>query len=128
MKSLINKTLEALNSTWNQALNSGDTHALANLYAENATLSPGNGLALVGRAKIEQLFKSFVDNGVHNHTIEIVEAGGNENVLYQVAKWNANGAVQDGKTPSFGGITMSVFEKGADGKWLVRSHVWNAAS
>ncbi len=121
-------TLEFLNATWNQALNSGNTQGLANLYAENATVSPGNGQTLVGRVEIEKLFKSFVDNGVHNHTIEIIDAGGDDRILYQVARWSANGAEQDGKKPSFGGILTSVAEKGADGKWLTRSHVWNVSN
>lgn len=128
MTTRINATLESLNSAWNQALNSGNTHALAHLYAENAMLSPGNGQTLVGRVEIEGLFKSFVDNGVHNHTLEIVTAGGDDQVLYQVARWHANGAEKDGVLPSFGGVTMSVFEKGVDGRWLARSHVWNVSN
>jgi uncharacterized protein (TIGR02246 family) len=117
---------ESANATWNQALNSGNASALAALYAENAILSPGNGKTLSGRTEIAALFKSFVDSGVHNHTLEIIEVGGNENLIYQVAKWNANGANKDGKSPSFGGITTSVLELGKDGKWLARTHVWNA--
>jgi uncharacterized protein (TIGR02246 family) len=117
---------ESANATWNQALNSGNASALAALYAENAILSPGNGKTLSGRTEIAALFKSFVDSGVHNHTLEIIEVGGNENIIYQVAKWNANGANKDGKSPSFGGITTSVLELGKDGKWLARTHVWNA--
>lgn len=124
----IRATLEQLNASWNQALNSGNAAALAALYTEQATLSPGNGQTLVGRSAIEQLFRSFVDNGVHNHAIEIVDAGGDERVAYQVARWSANGAEKDGKKPAFGGILMSVFEKGSDGKWLARSHVWNMAN
>ncbi|HQR50392.1 MAG TPA: SgcJ/EcaC family oxidoreductase [Methylophilaceae bacterium] len=120
-------TIASLNSTWNQTFNRGDAAALARLYAENATLSPGNGQTLLGRAEIEKLFQSFVDGGVHQHTIDIVSTGGDEQVMFQVAKWNAHGAAQDGNTPSFGGILMSAFEKGADGQWLVRSHVWNMA-
>lgn len=117
---------ESANATWNQALNSGNASGLAALYAENAILSPGNGKTLSGRTEIAALFKSFVDSGVHNHTLEIIEVGGNENIIYQVAKWNANGANKDGKSPSFGGITTSVLELGTDGKWLARTHVWNA--
>ena len=124
----LRSTLEQLNANWNQALNSGNAAAVAALYTEQATLSPGNGQTLVGRAAIEQLFKSFVDNGVHNHTIEIVDVGGDSRMAYQVAKWSANGAEKDGKKPSFGGILMSVFERRADGKWLARSHVWNMAN
>lgn len=121
-------TLEQFNSTWNQALNSGNASAVAALYTEQATLSPGNGQTLVGRGEIEKLFKSFIDNGVHNHTIEIVEAGGDDRLAYQVARWSANGAEKDGKKPAFGGILMSVAEKGSDGRWLTRSHVWNLSN
>lgn len=124
----IKTIIETANTAWNQALNSGNAKALSALYAADATLSPGNGKTLTGRTEIENLFKGFVDNGVHNHTLEIIEVGGTDKVIYQVSKWNANGASVDGKKPSFGGITMSVLELGADGKWLARSHVWNAGN
>lgn len=118
-------TIEAANAKWNKALNSGNVKALAGLYTENATLSPGNGKTIVGRAEIENLFKGFVDGGVHNHTLEIIEVGGTGKMIYQVAKWKAQGAETNGKTPSFGGITTSVLEQGSDGKWLTRTHIWN---
>ena len=117
--------IEAANAEWNKALNSGNVKELAALYTENATLSPGNGVTLVGRAEIEGLFKSFVDAGVHNHTLEIVEVGGSDKMIYQVARWNAQGAETNGETPSFGGITTSVLEQSSDGNWLTRTHIWN---
>lgn len=116
---------EAANAAWNNALNTGDTQALAALYAENAILSPGNGKTLAGRGEIEGLFKGFVEGGVHNHTLEIIEVGGADGMIYQVSRWSAQGAAVDGKTPIFGGITTSVLERGGDGKWRTRSHVWN---
>ncbi|ADI29221.1 YybH family protein [Methylotenera versatilis] len=117
--------IEAANAEWNKALNSGNVKDLAALYTENAILSPGNGVPLVGRAEIANLFKGFVDAGVHNHTLEIIEAGGSGKIIYQVARWSAQGAEANGETPSFGGITTSVFELSADGHWLARTHVWN---
>ena len=120
-------TIQAVNIEWNKALNSGNVKDLAALYTENATLSPGNGKTLVGRAEIENLFKSFVDGGVHNHSLEIIEVGSSGKIIYQVAKWSAQGAETDGETPTFGGITTSILEKDANGKWLARTHVWNIA-
>jgi len=117
--------IEAANAEWNKSLNSGNAKALAMLYAENATLSPGNGKTLEGRAEIENLFKGFVDGGVHNHTLEIIKVGGTDKIIYQVARWNAQGAEANGETPSFGGITTSVLEQGSDGNWLMRTHIWN---
>ncbi len=118
-------TIEAANAKWNKALNSGNVKELAALYTENAILSPGNGKTIVGRAEIKNLFKGFVDGGVHNHTLEIIEVGGTGKMIYQVAKWKAQGAEANGKTPSFGGITTSVLEQGSDGNWLTRTHIWN---
>ena len=117
--------IEAANAEWNKALNSGNVKGLAALYTENAILSPGNGVTLVGRAEIEVLFKSFVDAGVHNHTLEIVEVGGSDKMNYQVARWNAQGAETNGEVPTFGGITTSVFEQSSNGNWLARTHIWN---
>jgi len=118
--------VEAANTEWNKAFNSGNLNSLTALYAENATLSPGDGKALVGRAEIGNLFKSFIDGGVHNHTLEIVEVGGSDKMIYQVARWSAQGAEANGEKPTFGGITTSVLELGADGHWLARTHIWNA--
>lgn len=118
---------EAANAAWNQALNSGNSQELAALYAEDAIVSPGNGKTLVGRVEIEALFRGFVEAGVHNHTLEIIEVGRTDTLIFQVARWSAEGLAADGKTPGFGGITTSVLEQGKDGTWLARSHVWNAA-
>ena len=125
MSNNIKSIIEAANLAWNQALNSGNTKSLAALYAENAMLSPGNGRTLVGRIEIENLFKSFIENGVHNHTLDVIKVGEDEKVIYQVSKWNANGAESNGTPTIFGGITTSVLEQDQDGKWLTRSHVWN---
>lgn len=120
-------TVETANKTWNEAMNTGNAKALSELYAEDATLSAGDGKTIVGRAAIEKLFQGFVSSGFHNHTLEIISVGGSAKTVYQVAKWHGEGAEADAKVPSFGGISMNVMEKNAAGKWLIRSHVWNAA-
>ena len=119
--------IENANTEWNNAFNSSNVKALAALYTENALLSPGNGIALIGRSEIESLFQSFVDAGVNNHTLEIIETGGSGSMIYQIARWNAKGAKANGEIPSFGGVTTNVLEQSSDGKWLSRSHVWNVS-
>ncbi|HYG31847.1 MAG TPA: SgcJ/EcaC family oxidoreductase [Methylophilaceae bacterium] len=118
----------AANAAWNDAFNSRDIEKLAGFYAENATLSPGNGQALTGREAIAGLFRSFIEAGVHGHSLETIEVGGDGNTIFQVARWSAKGAPVDGVAPEFGGITMNVLEKDANGNWLTRAHVWNAGS
>ncbi|MDZ7737375.1 MAG: SgcJ/EcaC family oxidoreductase [Gammaproteobacteria bacterium] len=117
-----------LNGQWNAAFNRGDAAAVAALYAEDATLSPGNGETLEGRDSIRELFQSFIDNGVHDHSIEIIEAHQSGDVLYEVARWQAHSTDADGEPTSFGGVLLNTFRRGADGVWRSHVHVWNAGS
>lgn len=119
------KILQSVNSKWNTTFNSGDSTKLATLYTENATLSPGNGEVLVGQEQISGLFKSFIDNGVHNHTIETTEAYRDNKQIVQLGKWRAEGVNDKQEAISFGGVLMTVIEQNSDGIWLTRSHIWN---
>lgn len=120
----IKSIIESANLAWNKAVNRGSVKTLVGLYTDNAIISSGNGIALTGRDEIEKLFMGFVKNGLHNHSLEIVEVGGSDKIIYQVSKWNAYVA----DSSSIGGITMSVLEQHSDGKWFTNSHVWNTKS
>ncbi len=115
--------LQTVNANWNATFNSGDSAKLATLYTENPTLSPGNGEILLGQDKIGELFKSFIDNGVHNHTIETVEAYRDNGQIVQLGKWRAEGVNDKQEAISFGGVLMTVIQQNAEGAWLTQSHV-----
>lgn len=116
-----------LNAQWDAAFNRGDAEAVAAFYAEDAVLSPGNGEVVQGREAIRDLFQSFIDNGVHSHAIEVVEAHLSGDVLYQVAEWQAQGENAEGDPIAFGGILSNTFRRNADGTWRSHQHVWNMA-
>lgn len=116
---------EKLNDQWNTAFNSGDAAGVAALYAENAALSPGNGKTLHGRDSIRELFQSFMDNGVHDHSIEVIEAHKAGDMLYEVAHWQAHGTDAEGNTTSFGGILVNIFRRTGEDTWRSHTHVWN---
>ncbi|MEX2524762.1 MAG: SgcJ/EcaC family oxidoreductase [Gammaproteobacteria bacterium] len=116
---------EKLNEKWNTAFNQGDATAVAALYAEDAILSPGNGETIKGRAAIQELFQGFIDNGVHDHSIEVIEAHQSGDVLYEVARWQAHGTNENGETTSFGGILANTFYRDEEGNWRSRLHIWN---
>jgi uncharacterized protein (TIGR02246 family) len=124
----IKHTVKTINAKWNATFNKGDSAKLSTLYAEDALLSPGNGQVLKGRAQIAELLKSFIDNGVHNHTIETLSTYHQGNQIVQVAKWTAEGVNEQQETISFGGVFMSVLEQDENGAWLTKSHVWNMGS
>lgn len=116
---------KGLAAAWDEAFNAGDVAAIGAMYAEDARLSPGDGRVLEGRAAIEELFQGFIDYGVNNHAIEVVDASGDGDMLYLIGRWSANGPEQDGNVPSFGGVLSNVFHKDGDGNWHSQLHVWN---
>ncbi|GJH24179.1 SgcJ/EcaC family oxidoreductase [Caballeronia novacaledonica] len=120
------KAVDQANTAWNTAFNKRDAHGLANMYDKNAVVSPGNGTTVQGRADIEKLFKSYFDAGVHDHTIDVVQANRVGNVMYETANWTAV-AEKDGKKTPYKGVLVKVMTKGADGKWRTTAHTWNAA-
>lgn len=121
-------TVQSVNASWNAAFNRADSTALAALYSETATLSPGNGQILVGRQAIAELFQSFFDNGVTNHSIETVEVYSDQNQIVQLGKWHAEGVNDKQETIGFGGILTTVLKQNSNGEWETQSHVWNMAN
>lgn len=118
----------SVNAAWNKTFNAGDSAGLGKLYSEDATLSPGNGEILTGQQQIVTLFKSFIDNGVHNHSIETVNAYGHGEQLVQIAKWQADGVNEQKEAITFGGVLTTTIKQNAEGKWLTQSAVWNMAN
>jgi len=119
------KVLAEVNASWNDNFNKGNSTALVELYAEDATVSPGNGTILKGQEEIASLFKSFIDSGVHNHTIETVKVYHQQDQIVQLGKWQAQSTNEQQEIITFGGVLMTVIEKNAEGQWLTQSHIWN---
>ncbi|HIF50749.1 MAG TPA: DUF4440 domain-containing protein [Thiotrichaceae bacterium] len=117
--------IETLNDRWNKALNSGKPESVGELYDQGAILSPGNGEFLVGRVAIEDLFRGFIDNGVHDHSIEIIGTHQDGNTMYEISKWRAYGREENGKKPVFGGVFVNIFHIDENGKWKSHLHTWN---
>ncbi|MDZ7737347.1 MAG: DUF4440 domain-containing protein [Gammaproteobacteria bacterium] len=116
---------EEHNADWNRHFNHGDAGPLAELYAEDALVSPANGEVIRGREAIHELFKSYIDGGLHNHRLTVVRADGSGDWFYEVAEWRATGAPERGVMPLYKGIVTIIFRRQDNGDWLIQSHTWN---
>lgn len=122
-----NGIVENANTNWNAAFNAKDIETLTGVYADEATLSAGDGKILVGHDQIAGLFQSFFDNGLHNHQIETVASYAAEGQISQLANWSADVENEAGETVTYRGVLMTVLQQNADGEWQVVSHIWNMA-
>src|SRR4029077_5044487 len=98
---------------------------LAAAYLPNAKLLPPTHEGASGPAAIEKFFAGLHANGVTNHKLEVIDAGGDDKVVYGTANWSAKGKDKDGKPANFSGIATHVFERQADGSLKLRLHTFN---
>nr|WP_249128143.1 hypothetical protein [Bradyrhizobium sp. AUGA SZCCT0169] len=55
----------------------------------------------------------------------MIDAGGDDKVVFGTAKWSATGKDKDGKPTPFSGLAMHVFERQADGSLKLRLQTFN---
>ena len=112
-------------AAWDAAFNKGDAKTLAAAYLPNAKLLPPTHEVASGPAAIEKFFTGLHANGVTDHKLEVIDAGGDNKVVYGTANWSAKGKDKDGKPANFSGIAIHVFERQADGSLKLRLHTFN---
>jgi ketosteroid isomerase-like protein len=112
-------------AAWDAAFNKGDAKTLAAAYLPNAKLLPPTHEVASGPPAIEKFFAGLHANGVTDHKLEVIDAGGDDKVVYGTANWSAKGKDKDGKPATFRGISTHVFERQADNSLKLRLHTFN---
>jgi ketosteroid isomerase-like protein len=112
-------------TAWDAAFNKGDAKTVAAAYAPNAKLLPPTHEVASGPAEIEKFWAGMFANGVTDHKLQVIDAGGDDKVVYGTANWSAKGKDKDGKPANFSGIATHVFERQADNLLKLRLHTFN---
>jgi ketosteroid isomerase-like protein len=112
-------------TTWDAAFNKHDAKAIAASYVTDAKLMPPTHQVASGPVEIEKFFAGLFANGVTGHKLEIIDAGGDDKVVFATAKWSATGKDKDGKPMPLSGLAMHVFERQADGALKLRLQTFN---
>jgi ketosteroid isomerase-like protein len=112
-------------AAWDASFNKANAKAVAAAYAADAKVLPPNHEVVSGPAEIERFFAGLFSSGFTDHNLSIVDAGGDEKLLYGAAKWSVNGKGADGNRQAAGGLATHVFERQADGSLKLRLHTFN---
>jgi ketosteroid isomerase-like protein len=112
-------------AAWDAAFNKGDAKTIAAIYLPNAKLLPPSHEVASGPAAIEKFFAEAQASGFTDHKLQVIDAGGDDKVVYGTANWSAKGKDKDGNPANFSGISTHVFERQADGSLKLRLHTFN---
>lgn len=124
--STIQIQIAAINAKFDQAFNTKNAAAIAQLYADNAVVMPAPaGEPVLGSAAIQTFFAGLIAAGVIDHQLTLVEAVEEGNLAYQRGKWAGAMMNEKGERQTFGGNVHLVYRKQADGNWKAVTHIWN---
>lgn len=117
--------VEKAYAAWDTAFNKQDAKGLASDYVSTAKLLPPTHQVVSGPAEIEKFWAGLFAGGVTGHKLEVIDAGGDDKVVFGTAKWSATGKDKDGKPSPLSGLAMHVFERQADGTLKLRLQTFN---
>jgi uncharacterized protein (TIGR02246 family) len=112
-------------SAWDAAFNSKDADAVAAFYTDDAYFLPPTHKVIEGPKGVAEFFAGLFKGGVSGHKLEMIEADGNDNLVFGAARWSASGKDDKGQPATFSGIATHVFEKQSDGKLKLKLHTFN---
>lgn len=111
-------------SIWAQALNSGDTAALASLYTDDAVLvSPGAEIVSAPRA-ISDFWAAKRRSGASDFHILSVSERVDGDTIYQSAVWTTK-FTSNGASSELEGQMTNVLVRQDDGRWKIQLQSWN---
>jgi len=118
--------MEAANAEWLAAYNAQQGPSLATMYSNDATLLPPDSPPISGAAAIGKYWSDDIKSGnFKNHTWKILSIQQAGKDVVQLATFTID-FVKDGQTTHYQGNTVRVLEKGANGKWLTKVHIYNS--
>ena len=112
-------------AAWDAAFNKHDAKAIGASYVATAKLMPPTHEVASGPTEIEKFFAGLFANGVTGHKLEMIDAGGDDKVVFGTAKWSATGKDKEGKPSPLSGLALHVFERQADGSLKLRLQTFN---
>ena len=112
------------NNSWEMAFNSGDTTALANLYAEDAIVVPPSLEILNAQKEIELYWANQILTGTDNFRVQTINLRRHGDVIYQSAVWIAT-VTSNGVATDLDGEMTNVIARQQDGSWKIQLQSWN---
>ena len=112
-------------AAWDAAFNSGDAKGVCALYTDDAILLPPTHDVIKGPDGVDKFIAGILGMGAKDHKLELIEASGDDKIVYGAAKWSATGKDKDGKDQPWGGTSTAIFERQSDGSLKLKVHTFN---
>ena len=114
------------NSKWVEYYNEGNAKGIASLHTIDAVVIPPKSDFVVGRNKIEEMYKSEIEMGngtLGLQTTEVIQEG---LYAYETGLYDIKMTIEGEEVNEYGKYIV-VWEKQKNGDWLCKKDIWNAS-
>jgi ketosteroid isomerase-like protein len=99
------------------------------MYTTDAVLLADGSPPIKGREAIQQYWEGALKMGLKDHTFAPITTNQDGKIAYQAATWTLMAPKEGGGGyVQAAGSAVHVFEKQANGKWLIKVHIYNTNS
>ncbi|ROH87048.1 DUF4440 domain-containing protein [Pseudomethylobacillus aquaticus] len=114
-----------MNAQWDAAFNSQQATLVASFYDDEATVLPAGAAQVSCGKSILEFWTNTLAQGIVDHKIELIEAGGDEQFAFQRGLWSAAAVDAQGQRQQFSGNLHLLYRKQPEGGWKIFTHIWN---
>lgn len=123
----VRQAIEQVNASFVEAFKAGDAATIASLYTETARMLPPDATEVAGREAIQNLWQSWIDDGLKDLTLEAVDVEASGDLAYEVGLFSLQAPAENDAMVTAGGNYVVVWKRGAEGQWRLHVDTWNDA-
>lgn len=123
----VRKIVEAREAKYAAAYNRQDAAAIAALHTEDAIVMPPNRKMVKGPQGVQAMTEEDFQMGVGNLVLTTLSVDGSGDLVYEIGKYSASIQVSGQPAMQDSGKYLAVWEKQADGNWLIQADIWNSS-
>ena len=121
------QAIEQVNAQVMAAFKAGDAAAIASLYSDTAKMLPPDATEIAGREAIQELWQSWLDDGLKDLTLEAIEVEASGDLAYEIGSFSMQAPAENNTMMTATGNYVVVWKRGADGNWRLHVDTWNDA-
>jgi uncharacterized protein (TIGR02246 family) len=118
--------IERVNARFVEAFKAGDAATIASLYTETAKMLPPDATEVAGREAIENLWQSWIDDGLKDLTLEAVDVEASGDLAYEIGLFTIQAPAENNAMATAGGNYVVAWKRDA-GDWRLHVDTWNDA-
>lgn len=117
--------IEERGTAFEQAFNSGDSAALADLYTEDAAILPPDAGQAEGRDAIAGFWGGAMEQGLKNLDLTTTEVDTIDDTAIEIGTVTLTAPAEGGGESEIAGKYLVVWKRGDDGTWRLHRDIWN---